>query len=88
MEQLIAILQPWVRSDWHVCIAPIAHVDILVTSLTEKPRETAVHVAFVALDSLPEGVKPTVDNLKEQVVRLLGKDVEIGEDLENCIGEL
>jgi hypothetical protein len=56
--------------------------------LSEKPRETAVHIAFAALDSLPEGTKPTTDNLREQVVRLLGKDVELGEDIENCIGEM
>ncbi|KIM24858.1 hypothetical protein M408DRAFT_331530 [Serendipita vermifera MAFF 305830] len=61
---------------------------LLDTSLSEKPRETAVHIAFTALDSLPEGTEPTVDNLRAQVVRLLGKDAEIGEDVENCIGEI
>lgn len=88
MEPLIMILRHWVRPDWFICTTLVAHVKIPAKSLSEKPRETAVHVAFVALDYLPEGVKPTVDNLKEQVVRLLGKDVEIGEDIENSIGEL
>jgi len=60
----------------------------LATSLSEKPRETAVHIAFAALDSLSEGTRPTTENLREQVVRLLGKDVELGEDIENCIGEM
>ncbi|PVF96654.1 hypothetical protein CPB86DRAFT_786733 [Serendipita vermifera] len=60
----------------------------LAQSLLEKPRETAVHVAFAAYDSLPEGTEPTVENLRAAVRQLLGQDTEITEEIEHSIGEI
>ncbi|CAG7851768.1 NEDD8-activating enzyme E1 regulatory subunit AltName: Full=Amyloid beta precursor protein-binding protein 1, 59 kDa; Short=APP-BP1; AltName: Full=Amyloid protein-binding protein 1; AltName: Full=Proto-oncogene protein 1 [Serendipita indica DSM 11827] len=57
-------------------------------SLMVKVRETAVHLAFAALDALPEGTEPTVENLRAAVQALIGKDAEITEEIEQSIGEI
>lgn len=61
---------------------------LLATSLAEKPRETAIHLAFAALDALPKNVPPTSDNLNAQVLQLLGDGATLTEEIEACTGEM
>ena len=56
--------------------------------LMVKGKETAVHLAFAALDALPQGTEPTVENLRAAVQTLIGKDAEITEEIEQSIGEM
>ncbi|KAG8832314.1 hypothetical protein FRC17_001486 [Serendipita sp. 399] len=64
------------------------HPNQLRATLEEKPREAAVHLAFAALDTLPEGTTLTPENLREAAKQLLGGETEISEDVENCLGEI
>lgn len=65
--------------------------------LTSKPRETAIHLAFYALEQVISrrggeasvtGFEVTSEELTNEVVKLLGGDTELPEEVDQMIGEM
>lgn len=61
---------------------------VLESSLSGKTRETTVHLAFAALDSLPAGTQPTSDNLNARVTQILPESSQFNEEIQNYTGEI
>ncbi|OBZ77300.1 NEDD8-activating enzyme E1 regulatory subunit [Grifola frondosa] len=66
--------------------------DVVVSSLSATPRESATHLALSALSTLlaqsSDISEITVDSLKKEVQSFVGPDVELPEEVDTAIGEL
>lgn len=74
--------------SYHHFIIQYLTLFLTESSLSGKTRETTVHLAFAALDSLPAGTQPTSDNLNARVTQILPESSQFNEEIQNYTGEM